>query len=158
MFNRHERSATKTKEPPLAFKSILVPVDGSEASLMGVEFACIIAKRSKGKVHVVHVIEVRRALPLDADLVVEAQRGEEILTQAEIVAKRQDFEIEGDLLQARDAGHAIVDEAVERQADAIIVGVPYRKPFGEFELGKVPSHVLKTAQCEVILLRMPADG
>ena len=124
---------------------------------MAVKFACTVAKRTRGKVHVVHVIEVRRALALDADLTDEAQRGEEILSQAEATAHRQDFEVEGDLLQARDAGHAIVDEAVERQADAIFIGVPYRKPFGDFELSKVPSHVLKTAQCEVVLLRMPAD-
>lgn len=124
---------------------------------MAVDFACTIAKRTRGKVHVVHVIEVKRALALDADLTDEAQRGEQILSQAEATAHRQDFEVEGDLLQARDAGHAIVDEAVERQADAIIIGVPYRKPFGDFELSKVPAHVLKTAQCEVILLRLPAD-
>ncbi|HEX5367814.1 MAG TPA: universal stress protein [Dehalococcoidia bacterium] len=156
MFSRHERSV-KSKEAPLAFKSILVPVNGTEASLMAVDFACTIAKRTRGKVHVVHVIEVKRALALDADLTDEAQRGEQILSQAEATAHRQDFEVEGDLLQARDAGHAIVDEAVERQADAIIIGVPYRKPFGDFELSKVPAHVLKTAQCEVILLRLPAD-
>jgi nucleotide-binding universal stress UspA family protein len=125
--------------------------------MFAVEFACSIAKRTRGKVHVVHVIEVRRALPLDADLTVEAQRGEDILTQAETAARRQDFEVEGDLLQARDAGHAIVDEALEQQADAIIIGVPFNRPFGEFELSRVPSHVLRTAQCEVVLLRMPAD-
>jgi nucleotide-binding universal stress UspA family protein len=156
MFSRHERNV-KTRDPGTALKTLLVPIDGSESSLMAVEFACNLAKRNRGKVHVVHVIEVRRALPLDADLVSEAQRGEEILAQAEMAAKRQDFEVDGDLLQARDAGHAIVDEAVERQVDAIILGVPFRRPFGEFELGKVPSHVLKTAQCEVVLLRMPAD-
>jgi nucleotide-binding universal stress UspA family protein len=155
VFSRHER--TKTKATPLAFKSILVPVNGSEASLMAVEFACTIAKRTRGKVHVVHVIEVRRALPLDADLTIEAQRGEEILGQAESAARRQDFEVDGDLLQARDAAHAIVDEAIERQADAIFVGVPYRRPFGEFDIGRVPAQILKTATCEVIVLRMPAD-
>lgn len=124
---------------------------------MAVEFACNIAKKNRGKVHVVHVIEVKRSLPLDAELVIEAQRGEDILSMAEMAAKRQDFEVDGDLLQARDAGHAIVDEATERQVDAIFVGVPFRRPYGEFELGKIPAHVLKTAQCEVILLRMPAD-
>ena len=124
---------------------------------MAVEFACTLAKRSRGKVHVVHVIEVKRSLPLDAELVMEAQRGEEILSQAESAAKRQDYEVDGDLLQARDAGHAIVDEAVERQADAIVVGVPFRKPYGEFELGRVPNHVLRSAHCQVILLRMPLD-
>jgi nucleotide-binding universal stress UspA family protein len=153
VFNRSE----KAKEAPLSFKSILVPVNGSEASMMAVEFACSIAKRGRGKVHVVHVIEVRRALPLDADLTIEAQRGEEILTQAEMAARRQDFEVEGELLQARDAGHAVVDEAVERGVDAIVIGVPYRRPFGEFELSRVPAQVLKTAPCEVVLLRMPAD-
>jgi nucleotide-binding universal stress UspA family protein len=50
-----------------------------------------------------------------------------------------------------------VDEALERQADAIIVGVPYRRPYGDFELSRVPAHVLHSAQCEVILLRMPAE-
>jgi nucleotide-binding universal stress UspA family protein len=124
---------------------------------MAVEFACNLAKRNRGKVHVVHVIEVKRSLPLDAELVSEAQRGEEILNQAEAAAKRQDFEVEGDLLQARDAGHAIVDEANERQADAIVLGVPFSKPFGEFELGRVPTHVLKAASCEVVLLRMPIN-
>jgi nucleotide-binding universal stress UspA family protein len=156
VFRRQEPNV-KTREPALAFKSILVPVNGSEASIMAVEFACMLAKRNRGKVHVVHVIEVRRSLPLDADLVPEAQRGEDILAQAEMAAKRQDFEVEGDLLQARDAGHAIVDEAVERQADAIVLGIPFRRPFGEFEMGKVPQHVLKTAPCQVILMRMPAE-
>ena len=156
MFSRHERNV-KSREPALTFKSILVPVDGSEASMMAVEFACTLAKRARGKVHVVHVIEVKRSLPLDAELVAEAQRGEEILSEAESAAKRQDYEVEGDLLQARDAGHAIVDESIERQADVVVLGVPFRRPFGEFELGKVPSHVLKSAQCEVILLRMPLD-
>jgi nucleotide-binding universal stress UspA family protein len=156
VFSRHEKNV-KTKESPVAFKSILVPVDGSEASLMAVEFACNIAKRGHAKVHVVHVIEVRRSLPLDAELIGEAQKGEEILAQAEMAARRQDFEVEGDLLQARDAGHAIVDEAKERQADVIIMGVSFRRPFGEFELGKVPSQVLKTAHCEVILMRMPFE-
>jgi len=156
VFSRHERNV-KSREPALTFKSILVPVDGSEASMMAVEFACTLAKRARGKVHVVHVIEVKRSLPLDAELVAEAQRGEEILSEAESAAKRQDYEVEGDLLQARDAGHAIVDESIERQADVVVLGVPFRRPFGEFELGKVPSHVLKSAQCEVILLRMPLD-
>ncbi len=136
---------------------MLVPVNGTDASLRAVEFACSVAKRTRGKVHVVHVIEVKRSLPLDAELVGEAQRGEEILTEAEAVARHADFEVDGDLLQARDAGHAIVDEAVERQADAIVMGVPFRRPFGDFELGKVASHILKTAHCEVILMRMPYD-
>lgn len=156
MWSRREHGV-KTKDASIELKSFLVPVDGSAASLKAVEFACSLAKRNKGKVHVVHVIEVKRALPLDAELVSEAARGEQILDEAERVAKRLDFEIDGDLLQAREAGHAIIDEAIERGAEAIVIGVSYRRPFGEFEMGRVPAHVLKGAQCEVIILRMPVE-
>jgi nucleotide-binding universal stress UspA family protein len=156
MWTRQDRGV-KSKEAGADLKSFLVPVDGSPESLKAVEFACGIAKRTKGKVHVVHVIEVRRSLPLDAELVTEALRGEEILDQAEKVARRLDLDVEGDLLQAREAGHAIIDEATERGADAIVVGVPFNRPFGDFELGRVPAHILKNAPCEVILLRMPLE-
>jgi nucleotide-binding universal stress UspA family protein len=156
MWSRQER-AVKSREAGAELKSLLVPVDGSPESMKAVEFACGLAKRNKGKVHVVHVIEVKRSLPLDAELVTEALRGEEILDEAEKIAKRNDLEVEGDLLQAREAGHAIVDEASERGVDAIVVGVPFSRPFGEFELGRVPAHILKNAACQVILLRMPLE-
>jgi nucleotide-binding universal stress UspA family protein len=155
MWPRPDRGV-RSKEPGADLKTILVPVDGSPASNKAVEFACSLAKRSRGKIHVVHVIEVRRSLPLDAELVNEALEGESILDEAEQIAKRLDSEVEGDLLQAREAAHAIIDEAVERHVDVIIVGVSFRKPFGEFELGRVPAHILKAAPCEVILLRMAA--
>ncbi len=156
MFSRQDRSV-KAKDPVAAIKSLLVPVNGTEASLLAVEFACSMAKRAHGSVHIVHVLEVKRSLALDAELVSEAQRGEDILSQAEMAARGQDFPVDGQLLQARDAGHAIVDEAVERQVDAIVLGVAFRRPFGDFELGKVAAHVLKSAHCQVVLMRMPND-
>jgi nucleotide-binding universal stress UspA family protein len=156
MWSRQDR-AVKSKEAGVELRSFLVPVDGSPESLRAVEFACNLARRTKGKVHVVHVIEVKRSLPLDAELVTEALRGEEILDEAEKVAKKADLEVEGDLLQAREAGHAIIDEATERNVDAIVVGVPFNRPFGDFELGRVPAHILKNAPCEVVLLRMPLE-
>ena len=156
MWHRQERAA-RPKEPGTDLRTILVPVNGSMASMKAVEFACTLAKRTKGRVNVVHVIEVKRSLPLDAELVNEALKGEQILDEAERTAKRLDYEIEGELLQARDAGHAIIDEAMERHADVIIIGVSYRRPFGDFELGRVPSHVLKSGPCEVILIRMPVQ-
>lgn len=155
MWSRSERGV-RNKEADTDYRTILVPVDGSKASGKAVEFAVTLAKRSRGKIHIVHVIEVKRSLPLDAELVGEALEGESILDKAEQIARALDSEVEGDLLQAREAGHAIIDEAVERHADVIVVGVPYRKPFGEFELGRVPAHILKAAPCEVILLRLPA--
>ena len=55
--------------------------------------ACVLAKRNKGKVYAVYVIEVARTRPLDADLSPEAREGEEILARAEEVADSLDFEV-----------------------------------------------------------------
>ncbi len=138
-------------------KTILVPTDGSQASMRALALACSIAKKNKGKVYVVHVIEVKRSLPLDAELEPEASEGERILLQAEKVADEQDFDVEGELLQAREAGHAVVDEALERGVDGIILGVEYKRPFGEFQLGRLPQYVLKNAPCPVWVCRQPVE-
>lgn len=133
-------------------RSILVPVDGSPASLQAVALACDVARENKGKVYVVHVIEVKRALPLDAE-VPEAATAEEILGKAERTAREEDFYVEGEILQSRDAGPAIVDEAIERGADLIVLGSEYHQPFGEFQLGRIIQYVLKSAPCEVWVKR-----
>ena len=151
-------SVMASREPTAKLKTILVPVDGSEASMEAVALACSLGKRNKGKVYVVHVIEVKRSLPLDADLSDEAAQGEEILSQAEKIADDQDFEVQGELLQAREAGHAVVDEAAERRADVIIIGLEAERPFGGFQLGRLPQYALKNAPCHVWLWRQAPEG
>ena len=130
-----------------------MPVDGSQAGMDALALACLLAKRNKGKVYAVYVIEVARTLPLDADLTPEAKDGEEVLSRAEQVADSLDFEITGELLQARDAGHAVVDEAIERDVDGILVGVTYRRPLGEFHMGETSNYILRNAPCQVIVCR-----
>ncbi len=120
-----------------------------------VAVACSIARRNKGKVYAVHVIEVRRSLPLDADLTEEASSGEDVLTRAERVAADADFKLEGELLQAREAGHAIVDEAMERHVDLILMGAEHKAPLGEYQMGRLTQYVLKAAPCNVWLWRHP---
>ena len=142
-------------DPLAGIRSILVPVDGSPASLDAVSFACAVAKKNKGKVFAVHVIEVKRSLPLDADLTDEATSGEDVLTRAERVASDCDFKIEGELLQAREAGHAIVDEAMERNVDLILLGAEHKAPLGEYQLGRLTQYVLRAAPCSVWLWRHP---
>ena len=134
---------------------ILVASSGNGADEEAVELACDLAKKSKAKVYVVYVIEVKRSLPLDAVIESEIQRAEEVLTRAEDIAAERDYEVETDLIQAREAGAAIVDEAVERDVDLILMGVAYKKRFGVFSLGNTIPHVLKEAPCRVLLCREP---
>jgi len=142
----------------IQLKEILAPVDGSQTSLEALALACLLAKRNKGKVYAVYVVEVARTLPLDADLSPEAKRGEDVLARAEQVADSLDFEVTGELLQARDAGHAIVDEAIERDVDAVLLGMEYKRPLGEFQMGRTSHYVLRHAPCQVVLCRSGVGG
>jgi nucleotide-binding universal stress UspA family protein len=119
------------------------------------KLACSLAKKNKGKVCVTYVIKVERSLPLDTDIEPEIKKGEEALNHAERIAEEQDCAVETDLLQAREAGSAIVDEAVQHGVDLIVIGMEYKKQFGEFTLGETVPYVLKNAPCTVLLYREP---
>ncbi len=137
----------------LEFERILVPVSGSKADREAIKIACSLAKKSKGKVYAIYVIRVKRTLPLDAEIESEMRYGEEVLEQAEQMADEEDYEVETEVLQAREVGPAIVDEAVERNINLILIGMDYHKRFGEFSLGDVVPYVLKDAPCRVLLCR-----
>ena len=138
--------------------NILVPVSGNPIDEEALGLACRVAKASKGRVYAVYVVEVTRTLPLDAELTPEVQKGEAILEQAERVAEGLDYEIDSELLQAREVGPALVDEAIERGMDLIVMGIPYKKRFGEFNIGKVAPYVLKNAPCRVWMVRGEVSG
>ena len=136
-------------------KQVLVPVNGTKADDEVIKLACSMVKKTKGKIYVIYVIELKRTLPLEAEAGPEIQKGESVLDHAERFAEAQDYEVETALLQAREKGSAIVDEALEREVDLIIIGVNYEKPFGEFSLGTTLPYVLKNAACRVLVCREP---
>lgn len=132
---------------------ILVAASGIGVDEEAIKLACDLAKKSKAEVYVVYVIEVKRSLPLDAVIESEIEKAEKVLTRAEDIAADRDYEVETDLIQAREAGPAIVDEAMERDVDLILMGLSYKKRFGAFSLGRAIPHVLEEAPCRVLLLR-----
>ncbi len=142
--------------PTQRAKAILVPVDGNPPAFDALALACIISRRNKGIVYAVYIIEVARTMALDAELEADARNAETILRRAEQIGSEVDCKIEGEILQARDAGHAIVDESIERGVNAIFLGVDYKMPLGEFELGETAHYVIDHAPCQVILVREAA--
>ncbi len=139
----------------MKLERILVAVSGKDGDTEAVKLACELAKKPKAKIYVVYVIEVKRSLPLDAVIESEIHRAEEALAHAEDVASDKDYEVETDLIQGRDAGPAIVDEAMEKEVDLILMGFTYKKRFGVFNLGRVIPYVLEEAPCRVLLCREP---
>ena len=135
----------------MEFDKILVPVTGSQVDDEAMRLACRLAKKNKGKIWAVYVLTVKRSLPLTAEIKPEILKAEGILDHIMSVAEEEDYEVETDLLQARDAGPTIVDEAVERGVNLILMGLPYKRRFGQFSLGSVVPYVLENAPCQVIL-------
>jgi len=137
----------------MEFYKILVPVAGSDTDIETIRLACRFARREKAKLLVVHVIPIAHSLPLDTELAGEVKKAEGTLERAEKIALERGCEIETDLLQARNVGPSIVDEAVERQSDLIVMGLAYKRQFGQYSLGDVIPYVLKNAPCPVILFQ-----
>jgi len=137
---------------------ILVAVGGQKVDEETVRMACRVAKARSAKLYGVHVIEVNRSLPLSAPVEHLVEHGEEVLEEVEQIAAEFGIEVETEMVQARDTGPAIVGEAEEWGADAVVMGLPYKRRFGEFFLGKTVPYVLKNARCRVILFRERLDA
>jgi nucleotide-binding universal stress UspA family protein len=135
----------------MEFRKILVPVAGTETDIETINLACRLARKDKSTILAVYIIPIERSLPLDAEMSTEVKKAESILNNAEKIALAQGYEIETDILQARNVGPSIIDEALERKADLIVMGIFYKQHFGQYNLGDVTPYVLKNAPCRVIL-------
>jgi len=136
-------------------KNILVAIRGGIAGEEAFRLACGIAKGTKGKIYALYVIEVKQELPLDAEI--DPAKGEEILRRMEALGKEEKCHMEGEYLQARRAGPAIVQEAINRASELVVLGIPYQRNHGQFSLGETAIYVMKNAQCPVILWREQAS-
>jgi nucleotide-binding universal stress UspA family protein len=132
-------------------KRVLVPVKGDGAGEEAFRLACKLSKQNKAKLYVLYVIEVAQELPLDA--AVDPSQGEDILNRIEVLGQDEKYPVEAEYLQARHAGPAIVQEAIARKAELIVMGIPYKNRYGSFTLGETASYILKNSPCPVVLWR-----
>ncbi|HLQ63075.1 MAG TPA: universal stress protein [Candidatus Acidoferrales bacterium] len=139
-------------------RKILVAVGGQKVDVETVRLACRLAAGQQAKLYAVHIIEVNRSLPLSAVMDHAVEHGEQVLDEVEMLAGEAELQVETELVQARDTGPAIVGEAEEWGAELIVMGLPYKRRFGEFNLGKTVPYVLKNAPCRVLLFRERLDA
>jgi nucleotide-binding universal stress UspA family protein len=138
------------------FRRALLALNGGPSDARIVRLAAELAKTSKGELVGVHVVEIDWTLPLDADIAGSSNEAQRCLDMAESIAEEAKVPFETVLLQARDVAAALVDEAVERGADLLVMGLPYRKRFGgDFVIGRTIPYVLKNAPCAVWVVRDP---
>lgn len=154
---RHQSTDRQTAEYRL-----VVPVTGGSEDARLLEIVEKISQKTNTYITLVYVVEVAQSIPIDAELPSEIERGEKVLKDAEIYATRSVRGRRGavttELLQARSAGAAIVDEAIEHGANAIMLGTSVRKKFGQLSTGETVDYVLNSAPCEVIVIRQANTG
>jgi nucleotide-binding universal stress UspA family protein len=134
---------------------ILVAARGNGVDQVAVELACKLGKKSKAKIYIVYVIEVNRSLPVDAIIKPDMELAEKVLLEAEEYAQDNDFEVDTEIIQAREVGPAIIEVARQNSVDVIIMGITYKKRFGSFTMGNAVPHVLEEAPCRVLICREP---
>jgi nucleotide-binding universal stress UspA family protein len=141
-------------------EKLLIAVTGDPTDKDVVLMATTLARRFNATVYAIYVIEVKRSLPIDAEIGPEIEKGEGVLDQVEQWCEDAQVQVETELLQAREVGPAIVDEAVERGVDVVLFAISTRKRPGEGELGSTASYVLKNAPCRVWINRgrLPLEG
>jgi nucleotide-binding universal stress UspA family protein len=139
-----------------AFRRAVVALNGGPSDARIVRLVADQARHIKAELIAIHVVEIDWTLPLDADIAGRSEEVQRILDTAESVAEDYKITLEPVLLQARDVGAAIVDETIERGADLLVVGLPYRKRFGgEFAIGRTIPYILQNAPCTVWVVRDP---
>ncbi len=142
------------------FRRAVIALAGGRTDRPIVSLAAEIAKAGQAELIGVHVVEIDWTMPLDADVAGRSEDAQRVLDIAEATAEAARYRLEPVLLQARDVGAAIVDEAMEREADLVIVGLPFRRRFGgDFAIGSTIPYVLKNAPCAVWVIReaMPEE-
>ena len=143
----------------LEYRSILVPVAPGYPSDEAMDVAGRLATERGARIVALTVIEVPLELPLDASLPDEVAEANELLDEARAIGDSYGVRVIPRIVRARRAGRAIVDEAIRRNAEIIVMGGPRRvclrtgrrQIFGDtvdFVLKHAPSRVMVAASRE----------
>lgn len=153
------RAAFRGQSEAAASESVrlLVPVAGKEVDERLLSLVTKLAQKRAVQVTLIYVVEVDQTLPLDADLPAESTRGERVLLDARTAIEPKldpkQSSVTTELLQARSAGAAIVDESIHQNASSILMSSRLTKRHGKVTCGDTIDYVLKNAPCEVIYIR-----
>lgn len=134
----------------------VLSLNGGPTDDLVIDFGCKLARSDQTELMAVYVVEVDWNHAIGDALEEEREQASHVLDLAEGMAEKEKVPLDAQLLQARDVGAAVVDEAVALDADAIVLGLPYRMRFGgDFAMGNTIPYVLKTAPCSVFVVREP---
>lgn len=134
-------------------KKILVVVNDKKFLERIMTISCQIAKFTNAILYVVYVYEVPRSLALNSEIPEEIAKADEILDRASEISDQYNIDIETDIVQARFAGQGIVDEAIDLQAELIVMGISEEPLIEDIYFDSSINYVLKNSNCEVLIYK-----
>ena len=146
----------------MAYKRILVPLDGSTTSNAGLKEALKLAKAGKGRLRLLHVVDdtvlFRMAEPgVDLGSLLDElrRRGKQVLQAAARKAASQKVKAESDLSESFGLRVADIITRVARRwrADLVVIGTHGRRGVSHLLLGSVAEGVVRLAPAPVLLVR-----
>jgi basic amino acid/polyamine antiporter, APA family len=135
----------------LEYRSILVPVKPGRESEEAMDFAARLAAERGASIAAVSVVTIPLELPLDTRLEEEEAAADEALDRAAAIGELYGVDVTGRLVRARSAGRAIVDEAISRGSEIIVMGAPRRDRPRRAVFGDTVDFVLKNAPVRVMV-------
>jgi basic amino acid/polyamine antiporter, APA family len=138
----------------LEFRSILVPIASGYASDEAMDFACRLAAERRASIVAFTAISVPLDLPLDAELPEDVRESNEQLDEARAIGDSYGVRVIGRIARTRNIGRAIVDEAIRRNSEIIVMAGPRRvrlKSGRRQIFGDAVDFVLRHAPCRVMV-------
>ena len=142
--------------PKPLYRRAVLGLNGGPTDGRVVQVACELARAHATELVALHVVEVDWRHDLGDEIPGSREVASAVLDLAEGAAERNKVSMRTELLQARDVGAALVDEAVAIDADLVLLGLPYRKRLGgDFAVGSTIPYCFQNAPCSVIVVREP---
>jgi nucleotide-binding universal stress UspA family protein len=143
------------------FKRILVPVDGSGASLRAVDKAVVLAQAFNGRIDLVNVIDAYPFVGIGADfaygqnqyLAAATASANQALARAEAAVAAGGVPCQRKIIEAHVVHEGILEAVEALGADLIVMGSHGRHGFQKLLLGSTTQRVLSHADLPVLVVR-----
>ena len=146
------------------YQRILVPVDGSHTSTLGLQEAIRIAIDQRAKLRIIHVVDELVVAQnfdgyLNTDDLLGALRdaGKKALQNALAMARKRDLKADSALFESLGGriSEVIVKDAKKWRADLIVMGTHGRRGVTRMVLGSDAEAILRSTPVPVLLVRSP---
>lgn len=144
------------------YRKILVPVDGSHTSKMGLKEAIRLAKNQKATLRLMHVVDELVVMPSTEGAIYIGdmfeglrEAGKRILKEAQAQVRRQGLKAQSVMLETVGARAAdlVVRQAKKWGADIIVLGTHGRRGVRRLVMGSDAEEIVRTASVPVMLVR-----